>query len=178
MEEPHCNHCVPQFYEGQADVYDATRNGLLRGRNTMLSLSVAHLRLLRESSPKKRLVWVDIGGGTGLSPHTMPRFHRSFSRLGHNIELMDKYFPISSFDAIYLIDLCEPLLQVARRRFAAKGWNNVTVLRQDASEFSLPEWSDGQDPKGSVGFVTLSYSLSMVSHPKPFTGSEHHGVTL
>jgi betaine lipid synthase len=82
--------------------------------------------------------------------------------VGHNIELMDKHFPISSFDAVYLIDLCESLLQVARKRFAAKGWNNVTVLCQDASEFSLPEWSDGKDPKGSVGFVTLSYSLSMV----------------
>jgi betaine lipid synthase len=34
----------------------------------MLSLSVAHLRVLRESSPTKRLVWVDIGGGTGLYP--------------------------------------------------------------------------------------------------------------
>lgn len=75
---------------------------------------------------------------------------------------MDKHFPISSFDAIYLIDLCEPLLQVARRRFAEKGWTNVTVLCQDASEFSLPEWCDGKDPKGSVSFVTLSYSLSMV----------------
>ena len=88
MEEPHCNHCVPQFYEGQADVYDATRNGLLRGRNTMLSLSVAHLRLLRESSTKKRLVWVDIGGGTGLSPYTTPRFPRSLipTRTQHRID--------------------------------------------------------------------------------------------
>ena len=82
--------------------------------------------------------------------------------IGHNVELMDKYFPIASFDAVYLIDLCEPLLQVARKRFAAKGWNNITVLCQDASEFSIPEWSDGKDPKGSVGFITLSYSLSMV----------------
>ncbi|KAG6821002.1 hypothetical protein H0H93_008631 [Arthromyces matolae] len=135
-----------KFYEGQADIYDKTRNGLLRGRNTMLSLSASHIRSLRASNPKKRLVWVDIGGGTG-----------------HNIELMDKHIPIKSFDAVYLIDLCEPLLQVARKRFAAKGWTNVFVLCQDASQFVLPEWSDGKDPKGSVGFITLSYSLSMVS---------------
>jgi betaine lipid synthase len=82
--------------------------------------------------------------------------------LGHNIERMQNYFPISSFDAIYVVDLCEPLLQVARKRFAEKGWANVTVLCQDASLFSLPEWSDGNDPKGCVSFVTLSYSLSMV----------------
>ena len=77
---------------------------------------------------------------------------------------MDKHFPISSFDAVYLIDLCDSLLDVARRRFAKKGWKNVHVLCQDASEFTLPEWSElGIDPKGSVSFVTMSYSLSMVS---------------
>lgn len=75
---------------------------------------------------------------------------------------MHKYLPIPSFDAVYIVDLCEPLLQVARKRFADKGWKNVTVLCQDASQFSLPEWSDGKDPKGCVSFVTLSYSLSMV----------------
>jgi betaine lipid synthase len=75
---------------------------------------------------------------------------------------MDNYLPIASFDAIYLIDLCEPLLQIARRRFDKKGWKNITVLCQDASEFSLPEWLDGRDPKGSVGYITMSYSLSMV----------------
>ena len=77
---------------------------------------------------------------------------------------MDKYIPISSFDAIYLVDLCEPLLKVARKRFAAKGWFNVNVLCQDASQFTLPEWADGKDPKGSISFVTMSYSLSMASH--------------
>ncbi|KAJ6586838.1 hypothetical protein DFH09DRAFT_1245371 [Mycena vulgaris] len=136
---------LDKFYQGQADVYDTTRNGLLRGRNTMLSLSAAHLKSLRAASPQKRLVWIDIGGGTG-----------------HNVELMDKHLPIMSFDAVYLIDLCEPLLDIARKRFAKKGWTNVTVLCQDASEFSIPEWVDGQDPKGSVGFITLSYSLSMI----------------
>ncbi|KAJ7188360.1 hypothetical protein C8R46DRAFT_1157429 [Mycena filopes] len=123
---------LDKFYQGQADVYDATRDGLLRGRNTMLSLSAAHLKELRAASPHQRLVWVDIGGG-------------------HNIELMNKHMPIlESFDAVYLIDLCEPLLAIARKRFAKKGWTNVMVL------------SDGRDPKGSVGFVTLSYSLSMI----------------
>ena len=74
---------------------------------------------------------------------------------------MDKHFPVSQFDAIYLIDLCEPLLDVARKRFARKGWRNITVLCQDATDFSLPEWAT-TDPKGSVSFITLSYSLSMV----------------
>ncbi|KAI3619807.1 betaine lipid [Moniliophthora roreri] len=137
---------LDKFYEGQADVYDATRRGLLRGRKTMLNLSAAHLRDLHSASgAKRRLVWLDIGGGTG-----------------HNIELMNDFFPISSFDAIYLIDLCEPLLQVARKRFAKRGWNNVHILCQDASNFTLPEWSDSVEARGSVSFVTLSYSLSMI----------------
>ena len=30
---------------------------------------------------------------------------------GFNIEEMDNYFPISGFDRVYLIDLCEPCVQ-------------------------------------------------------------------
>ena len=129
----------------------------------MLNLSAAHLRILRESAPDTRLVWIDIGGGTGMHFTVGLPTYLISALPGYNIELMNKHIPISSFDAIYLIDLCEPLLQVARKRFAARGWNNVTVLCQDATEFSLPEWADGSDPKGSVSFVTLSYSLSMVN---------------
>lgn len=74
--------------------------------------------------------------------------------------------PISSFDAIYLIDLCEPLLEVARARFLQRGWTNVHVICQDAASFVLPEpyWTDGRDPKGSLSFVSFSYSLSMVCY--------------
>ena len=65
QSEAHSN----QFYEGQADIYDKTRSSLLRGRNTMLSLSASHLRTVRASqTEKQRLVWIDIGGGTGTAP--------------------------------------------------------------------------------------------------------------
>ena len=63
---------------------------------------------------------------------------------------------------MYLIDLCEPLLLVAKARVKRLGLKNVTVLCQDASKFELPEWQDGVLPEGSVGFVTLSYALSMI----------------
>lgn len=146
------NRCELQFYKGQAEIYDTTRNGLLRGRKTMLSLSSAHLRELRtncsSTDKPQRLVWVDIGGGTGW-----------------NIEAMDAFHPIANFDAVYLVDLCEPLLDVARRRFARKGWTNVHCICADAASFVLPEpeWAEGSDPRGSLSFVTFSYSLSMVS---------------
>ncbi|SCV73196.1 BQ2448_7121 [Microbotryum intermedium] len=133
------------FYSGQADIYDKTRNALLRGRRTMLKLSAAHLREQRKTDPSKRLIWLDVGGGTGW-----------------NVEEMDKYFPIADFDAVYVLDLCEPLLNVSRKRFEARGWKHVHCLLQDATAFVLPGWEAGADPEGALDFVTMSYSLSMM----------------
>ncbi|KAF8750783.1 hypothetical protein RHS01_08892 [Rhizoctonia solani] len=82
------------------------------------------------------------------------------SFLGWNIETMDAYLPIKQFDAIYLVDLCDPLLQIARKRFAAKGWTNVHIIHSDACTFRLPD--DQSALIGSVSLVTLSYSLSMI----------------
>ncbi|EPQ30272.1 uncharacterized protein PFL1_02388 [Pseudozyma flocculosa PF-1] len=132
---------LDRFYEKQADVYDATRTGLLRGRKTMLKLCAAQLRDMQASNPGKPLVWVDIGGGTGW-----------------NIEQMNEFFPIAELSQVYLIDLCEPLLEVARKRFAAKGFTNVRVLCQDASDFVLPGLAADQ----KVDLFTCSYSISMI----------------
>lgn len=72
--------------------------------------------------------------------------------------------PLTFFDAIYLIDLCEPLLDVAKERFSKLGCSNVHILCQDASQFSIPEegWTEVTMPNNSLTFVTFSYSLSMV----------------
>nr|XP_018260370.1 betaine lipid synthase [Kwoniella dejecticola CBS 10117]OBR82528.1 betaine lipid synthase [Kwoniella dejecticola CBS 10117] len=149
---------LESFYSGQADLYDSTRSALLKGRENMLQLLAAHLKAQTEPLVRKgslgpngdgvgqKKIWVDLGGGTGW-----------------NIEKMDEYLPLSYFDAIYLIDLCEPLLEVARARIKARGWKNVHVLCQDASNFVLPEWESGElDPRGSLRAVTMSYSLSMI----------------
>lgn len=132
---------LDRFYEHQAGVYDATRTGLLRGRKTMLKLCAAEMRQLREKEPHRKLVWADIGGGTGW-----------------NIEQMDKFFPVAEFDQIYLIDLCEPLLKVARERFKRLGYKNVQALCQNAKDFTLP----GLDPEQKVDLFTCSYSISMI----------------
>lgn len=82
---------------------------------------------------------------------------------------MDDYLPISTFDAVYVVDLCKPLLDVAARRFARKGWRNVHCLHQSAESFSLPEWKEGGiDMEGSLAVVTMSYSMSMVSRQAHF----------
>ncbi|CEL60650.1 betaine lipid synthase [Rhizoctonia solani AG-1 IB] len=130
---------LDQFYQGQAEIYDSTRHRLLRGRKTMLKLAAAHMRERKSTKP---LVWVDIGGGTGW-----------------NIETMDTYLPVKQFDAIYLVDLCDPLLEIARRRFASKGWTNVHIIHSDACTFQLPH---GGSLSNSASLVTLSYSLSMI----------------
>lgn len=64
---------LDSFYTGQADVYDATRAHLLKGRETMLQLLAAHLKAQpgpvgRGAKPK---IWVDIGGGTGWNIERM-----------------------------------------------------------------------------------------------------------
>jgi hypothetical protein len=51
---------LESFYAGQADVYDATRQGLLKGRSTMMRLAAAHLRSGLDDSEKGNLVWVDV----------------------------------------------------------------------------------------------------------------------
>ena len=48
------------FYSGQADVYDATRQGLLKGRTTMMRLAAAHLSTGSDRQEKGNLVWVDV----------------------------------------------------------------------------------------------------------------------
>ncbi|KAJ7147757.1 S-adenosyl-L-methionine-dependent methyltransferase [Mycena filopes] len=127
-------------------VYAPTQDRFVGGRQTMLSLCAAHLRVVRAASPKQHLVWVDISGGTG-----------------HNIEVMDKYFPVSSFDAIYIVHANEALLEVARQRVAKNGWKNVTILGQEAEDLRLPESLNGVSIEGSVDFVTLSYSLATIN---------------
>lgn len=167
---------LEEFYQGQADIYDATRQKLLHGRSTMLRLCASQLKqaYLRSvetvgksdvipsppASPYLRptlattptdpslndakLVWVDIGGGTGW-----------------NIEHMDKYIPIEHFHAVYLVDITPSLCEVAKGRFQGAQWKNVHVLCMDALKFDLKEQlkrDNIADENVEVGLVTMSYS--------------------
>ena len=93
---------------------------------------------------------------------------------------MNEFIPIHTFDAVYLVDICEPLLNIARQRFAAKGWKNVHVIRQDAASFLLPEpgWTKRSGVFGTLSFVTFSYSLSMVTSPTFFRRSRGIDVMI
>ncbi|KAI9780899.1 MAG: hypothetical protein M1835_004411 [Candelina submexicana] len=132
---------LESFYKAQADVYDASRAFLLRGREDMLGLVAAQLRYKEEKKGWKhnKLIWIDVGGGTGW-----------------NIEEMSRFLDVPSFFShVYLVDLSPSLLNVAKKRFERLGWNNVTVICQDARTFRLAGGA-------MADLITLSYSLSMI----------------
>lgn len=122
---------LDKFYQGQSNVYDKTRGTLLRGRERMLRLVANEIRNRGVRKP----VWVDVGGGTGW-----------------NVEQMDSYMPLDQFETVYLVDLCQPLLEVARKRLSR--FPNVVVVHGDATVLDLPI--------DQVDVVTMSYSLSMI----------------
>jgi betaine lipid synthase len=51
---------LESFYKGQAAIYDATRSRLLRGREEMMALAAAQLRLKNEREGFKKRVWIDV----------------------------------------------------------------------------------------------------------------------
>ena len=110
------------FYGGQAEQYDAFRERLLPGRQELYAgLAVA---------PGSRLV--ELGAGTG----------RNLAWLGHRVA------DLAQAD---LVDLCEPLLAVARRRWQAHA--NVACHRADACTWQ---------PEAPADIVVMAYALTMI----------------
>lgn len=135
------------FYSNQAHVYDSTRRILLKGREDCLLLAAAHIPV-----KNGKLVWIDIGGGTGK-----------------NIEMMDLVLPLlENFQAIYLIDLLPSLCEIARQRFAGKPYERIVHIKvADAADFTIPH--------ESADLITFSYSLLMIP---TFNSVIDHAVDL
>lgn len=72
-----------------------------------------------------------------------------------NVDMMSKYIDLSAFKAIYVVDLCHSLCEVAKRKAKTKGWKNVHVVEADACTFSPPDCS--------ATLVTFSYSLTSMN---------------
>ncbi|KAF1812739.1 hypothetical protein P152DRAFT_324651 [Eremomyces bilateralis CBS 781.70] len=156
---------LESFYRAQASAYDATREKLLRGREDMLGLVAAQMAHRKESGALlNKIIWVDIGGGTGW-----------------NIEEMGRFLDVQTFfHAVYLVDFSPSLCEVARARFERLGWANVKVICQDARKFRLQDHEtpdvekaaseisgapyEPDQPPALVGadLVTMSYALSMI----------------
>lgn len=77
--------------------------------------------------------------------------------------MMAKYIGLDKFKAIYVVDLCHSLCEVAKEKAKAKGWKNVHVVEGDACTF--------EPAGGSATLVTFSYSLTSELQ----TGYIHNG---
>lgn len=112
------------FYSGQANHYDAFRKRLLTGREL----------LVRSLPCRAGDYWVEMGGGTGA-----------------NLEFIGPQ--LSELGRVEIVDLCEPLLEVARDRIRRCEWRNVQVRVADATTYK---------PLAPVDVVLFSYSLTMI----------------
>ena len=116
---------LESFYSGQAEAYDDFRKRLLKGRQELYSAIPL----------PDRGTWIDMGGGTGAN----------LDYLGERLAALSK---------VYVLDLSPSLLEVAKKRIAARGWTNVETVEADATTF--------QPAAGPVDVVTFSYSLTMI----------------
>jgi len=115
---------LTDFYGPQAERYDHFRARLLHGR--------ADLMAALEVPAGARVV--ELGGGTGS-----------------NLDLLDRRRPLDELAGAHLVDLCPPLLAVARRRMAGRA--NVAVVEADATRWQ---------PDQPVDRVFFSYALTMI----------------
>ncbi len=115
---------MQSFYGAQAANYDSFRERLLSGRK----------ELWQALEVPQGGTWIDVGGGTGA-----------------NLEALGDR--IGELARIEIVDLAEPLLNVARQRAAERHWRNVHCVTADATQY---------DPLAPVDVVTFSYSLTMI----------------
>jgi betaine lipid synthase len=71
-----------------------------------------------------------------------------------NVLMMAEYTDLSRFKAIYVVDLCRSLCEVARKKLAGPHFKNVHVIEGDACSFSPEKIHVPAD------LITYSYSLS------------------
>jgi S-adenosylmethionine-diacylgycerolhomoserine-N-methlytransferase len=124
--DPRLDVRLQERYKKQATFYDNFRERMLHGR----------IELLNDLIPQNFSgTWIDIGGGTGW-----------------NIE--KTYSKLSSSAKVIIVDLCEPLLNVANKRFAKDNTHfQFKTIKADATNFNLDLSAD---------IITFSYSLSMI----------------
>eukprot|EP00173_Palmaria_palmata_P000791 Plantae.Rhodophyta-Palmaria_palmata.ctg13967.p1 GENE.Plantae.Rhodophyta-Palmaria_palmata.ctg13967~~Plantae.Rhodophyta-Palmaria_palmata.ctg13967.p1 ORF type:complete len:313 (+),score=39.31 Plantae.Rhodophyta-Palmaria_palmata.ctg13967:245-1183(+) len=125
------------FYETQAKQYDAFREEFLHARAPLL----ACLPVLTRNAD---LVWIDIGGGTG-----------------RNLEFFPPSVIRQCFKTIYVIDISQSLLNVAKARVEKRGLQDI--IHFILGDINDEEFVNKTFPKKQIAdFVTFSYSLSMI----------------
>ena len=130
---------MESFYKYQKDGYDAFRENLLHAKT-----------LLMENFPLRKtgnMVWVDVGGGTA-----------------RNLEYFKPETIRKYFTRIYIVDISESLLEVARRRVELMDIQDiVTIVAHDFTDEAV--WKV-LPAACTVDAVTMSYSYSMIPAQK------------
>jgi S-adenosylmethionine-diacylgycerolhomoserine-N-methlytransferase len=126
---------LKDFYAPQAERYDAFRARLLHGRGDLIEAL--------EIPSGARVV--ELGCGTGS-----------------NLELIEQSCPLPSLTSVALVDLCPPLLALARRRAARHA--NVAVIEADATIWR---------PSRPVDRIILSYALTMMPDWRAILSNAH-----
>lgn len=116
---------LEDFYGPQADHYDSFREKLLHGRQELIDA------IPLEDGDHL----VEIGGGTG-----------------RNLEFFGDR--ITKAGCVEVVDLCRPLLEVAKKRIEAKGWTDAHAVHADATAW--------KSEHGPIDACYFSYSLSMI----------------
>lgn len=134
---------LDSFYKDQADLYDSYRFRMLHGRPKMLRAVAQHVRPASASTNDKNgITWVDLACGTGA-----------------NTENFTANLTDGRIQKVYLVDLCRPLCEVARRERGEKyGHDKVHVVHGDVTDPNLK----GLPEAGTVDLVTISYSMVMI----------------
>ena len=142
---------MENFYSGQAEAYDDFRKRLLKGRQELWNLI----------PPPAGGTWIDMGGGTGGNLEYFadvgwgkPAAGAGPPSTGGPALAAQGGPTLRALRKFYVLDLSHSLLEVAKKRIAAKGWTNVETVEADATTF--------QPPGGPVDVVTFSYSLTMI----------------
>jgi len=123
------------FYESQKDEYDGFRENFLHARP-----------VLAECIPLKetKMVWVDVGGGTG-----------------RNLEFFTVDTIKQRFSKIYIVDVSVSLLEVAKQRVEAAGLSDIVeCVFCDFTDNKMV--ADKLPAQKTCDLVTMSYSLSMI----------------
>lgn len=121
------------YYKFRSKTYDATRTHFLHSRGQLIR------SCLNLVTKKDGLIWVDVGCGTGCLLRALTKSE------------------IERFACIYMVDICEPLLQIAEEYVKENDIQNVKFVRDLATHGNLL-W----ELEGKVDLCTCSYSLSMM----------------
>lgn len=117
---------IERLFGPMAADYDSFRRRYLHGRRELME----HFEIPQGG----RLV--ELGGGTG----------RNLEFLGERLKLLS---------SARVVDICTPLLEVARERHRRLGWDNVELVEGDATCWQPPEGEQ-------VDVAFFSYSLTMM----------------